>query len=137
MARRRRRFDPILPHDDGTPLRRALGEAAEAIDTVIREWIALDELADALRLATITFLRDGRVAIVVFDQAARDVTSVREASRAAALHAALRVNASLASAYQERWAPPRTILAACHAVARVIAVLHGTGASEDAVSRWN
>ena len=137
MPRRRRRFDPILPTANGTPLRVALYDVVNAIDDVLRAWVADDERADALRLATVLLGRDGRVAIVVFDSA-DELASVREASRAAALSAALRVNAALASAYQERWAPPRTILSACHAVARLIEIVRPPTPVADAVAaRWN
>ena len=71
----------------------------------------------------------------LLEEPERDVPSVLEASRSAAIIAALRVDAALGAAYQDRWAPPRIVLAACYAVARLIEGLQRPPAAE--LPRWN
>jgi hypothetical protein len=132
MPRRQHRTVP----DDATPLRRLLHHALSAIELVVDEWLAPE--ADLVLLAAAIKLlrRDVVLAIVLLDEPDRDVPSVLEASRAAGITAALRVNAALGAAYQDRCAPPRTVLAACHAVARLIEALHRPPAATE-IARWN
>lgn len=135
MPLRRRRA--ILPRSLASPIRSALTDVGDAVRTVLGEWITHCERSEPLRLALGALRRDASLAIVLLDEPERDVATVVAASRAAAIQAALRVNACLASAYQERWAPPRTILVACHAVARVIELLHAGGSAPAEIPRWN
>jgi hypothetical protein len=131
MPRRHRR----VKTDEATPLRRLLRQALSAIEVVVDEWIAaeghLAQLADSIH----GLRRDVVLAIVLLEEPERDVPSVLEASRSAAIIAALRVNAALGAAYQDRWAPPRIVLAACYAVARLIEGLQRPPAAE--LPRWN
>ena len=124
-------------HDDSpTPLRLGLAEAAQRTLAVLDGWLATDVEAVPLRRALDGLRRDACLAIVLLENSEHVSDSVKAACRAAAVTAALRINACLASAYQERAAPPRTILTACHAIARLIEQLHGA-IGTDAVPRWN
>jgi hypothetical protein len=130
----------IIPRSEASPIRSAVTDAADAVREVLLGWVGRGELAEPLRRALALLRRDASLAIVLLDEPVRDVPAVVEASRAAAIQAALRLNACLASAYQERWAPPRTILAACHAVARLIEALQAPPARTDTTDvgpRWN
>jgi hypothetical protein len=134
MPRRRRRRRETLP-SFAAQMRVGLREAHTAIDDVLCDWLGDDDLADPIRTAVIDLYREVRMAIAIVDEDEPPPAAAIRA-RTTAIDAALRVNAALASAYQERLAPPRGILAACHAVARLIQRLH-VAVEEQAILRWN
>ena len=125
-----------MPDPSDTPLSLALRQAFRGLGTVLDDWNADPIESVALRRAATALRRDACLAIVLFEHPERAGDTVLGASRAAAIASALRVNACLASAYQDRSARPRTILAACHAVARLIEQLNAATGSAAAVW-WN
>jgi hypothetical protein len=129
-VRSRRLRSPTRPDaDPPAALRRALRDALISIEIITCDWgdiEALEAAAGALERAVTD-------AIVAFAERDPDGPWIED-RRAAALRAALATSAALGSAYAERVGSPRAVLAACHAVARLIEALHRAPV---AAPRWN
>jgi hypothetical protein len=102
-------------------LRRALEDACRAIGEVSRTWCAEPELRGSFDRAGAILIRDGSraVAMAEISRAGCDVTPIVDA-HAAAQRAARDVIESLRLIYEERWAQPRSVLAAAAAIGRFV-----------------
>jgi hypothetical protein len=114
-------------------LRRALREALVAIDIITCDWLPGDGNIEPLAVTARALDAHVTDAIVAFGEADPDPPWI-ERCRETALRSALATTAALGAAYADRLGSPRAVLAACHAVARLIEALH---AARAAPPRWN
>src|SRR5262245_39085395 len=102
-------IDHITP-----PNKRALDDACAAIGEVRRTWTAEPALARSLERATGALIQHGSRAVALLASPLRDEPAIADACDAAS-RAAHEIADALALIYEERWAQPRSVLAAAAA----------------------
>jgi hypothetical protein len=113
--------------ETGSPLRRALDDACAALGQVANDWTYERALHRSLARATDALIDAAAKAVALIDTPGSPPGEIADA-RGAAHRAALGVNDALAIVYEQKWAHPRSVLAASAAIARFVELIVDGGA---------